>query len=400
MTKKEILAYRQEKFQKLIREKDLGAILFVICSRDGFELYFSGNAAKTYPPYDAPLQSMDTCVLLKKDDKPTLIHASYLTEPGAPDPLLTHFGVGNEDMGDFRWVVNQKAELYIDALAENKRLGIVNPHDLRDELYEFICKYAPGVEFVDVTKEANILKAEKCEGDLEKEKESALAVDRLFARMHAIIHPEVLEHDAVNAIRKAGARIGYIGNNYSDWINIDLTSSPDGEDAQIGPVNYPGRRFKFGDRVNVNMIAAIKDDYPAACGRCFTIGTPSCEAKKYWDLAVKAQEAAVSALKPGATIAQAVKKAVDEVYVPNGIDYTPSNWIFGLGLNFAMAELPMAIPEWEDMPLKEGMILAVAPKIEPMGKDPYCCMDTFVITENGCERLTKTAQDIHVLMDV
>ncbi len=400
MTINEILLWRQQQFQGLLKEKQLGAILFLMPARDGFDLYFTGASAKAYPPYDTALQSMDTCVLLACGQKPTVIHASYLTGPGEPDPLLTHFGVDNGDVGDYVWSVNHKAELYIDALSMNPRLGLVNPNDLREELYQFIKKYVPEVEFVDVTMDANLLKAEKCPGDLEEEKLSVRAVDRLFAKMSSTLRPMALESDVINHIRIDASGIGQVGNYVSDWVIIDMKAAPDGGPSVKEPLPFPGRTLDFGDRIQINVLAALNNSYSAGCGRCFVMGKPCEETIKAWDLAVKAQDAATSAIRPGVTIAQVVQKAVEEVYKPFGLDYKPSNWIFGLGLNLPMGEAPMAVPVLEEIPLKEGMFLCVAPKVEIPGKDPFCCMDTFVVTKDGCERLTKTPREIKTLFEV
>lgn len=400
MTISETLLWRQQQFQKLLKEKNLGAILFLMPARDGFDLYFTGASAKAYPPYDTALQSMDTCVLMAQEKKPIVIHASYLTGPGEPDPLLTHFGVDNGDVGDYVWSVNQKAELYIDALSENHRLGLVNPNDLREELYQFIRKYVPDVECMDVTFEANLLKAEKCPGDLEEEKLSVRAVDRLFAKMSSTLRPMALESDVVNHIRIDASGIGQVGNYVSDWVIVDMKAAPDGGLSVKEPLPFPGRHLEFGDRIQINVLAALNNSYSAGCGRCFVMGDPCEETVRYWELAVKAQNAAVSAIRPGATIAQAVQKARDEVYIPNNLECGASNWIFGLGLNIAMAEPPMAVPIWEDVPLKEGMFLCIAPRIEIPDKDPFCCMDTFLVTKEGCERLTKTSRQIKTLFAV
>ena len=394
MTMTDILKYRRDLFQGLIQEKNLAALLFVFPNRDGFDLYFTGKSAKTVAPYDHPLQSMDTCVLLKKDDKPTIIHASYLTGPGEPDPLLTHAGPEKMDEEDYRWCLNQKAELYLDALKDNKRLGVINLPDLREELYQFILKYVPDTVFVDVTKEAHCLKAKKCAGDLTEEKESVRRLEAIFHGTYAFIHPAKLERDIANNILAAGEKIAHFGMIYRDWVSIDLTSAPDGADAVLSPLPYPGRMVQMGDRINLCILAALNNSYSAGLGRCFVLGEPCEETRKYWSLTVKAQDAAASAIRPGATIREAVQRAVEDVYIPNAIPYTPSNWIYGLGLNFAMAEFPMAIPEWEDMPLEKDMIICIAPKVELPGKDPFCCMDTYVVTDSGCERLTKTSRDI------
>lgn len=391
---KDILNFGRELFQKLIREKDLAALLFVFPNRDGFDLYFTGKTAKTVAPYDHPLQSMDTCVLLKKDDKPTIIHSSYLTGPNEPDPLLTHASPEKMEEEDYRWCLNQKAELYLDALKDNRRLGVVNLSGLREELYQFILKYVPDVVFVDVTTEAHCLKAKKCPGDLTEEKESVRRLETVFSGTYAFIHPAKLERDIANNILAAGEKIAHFGMIYRDWVSIDLTSSQDGGDSVVSPLPYPGRMVNMGDRINLCILAALNKCYSAGLGRCFVLGEPCEETKKYWVLAVKAQDAAASAVKPGATIREAVQKAVEEVYIPNAIPYRESNWIYGLGLNFTMAEFPMAIPEWENMPLEKGMFLCIAPKIEIPGKDPFCCMDTYVVTEDGCERLTKMSREI------
>jgi hypothetical protein len=46
------------------------------------------------------------------------------------------------------------------------------------------------------------------------------------------------------------------------------------------------------------------------------------------------------------------------------------------------------------MKLEKGMTLVVAPKLTLAGKDPYCCMDVYCVTENGGVRLSQTEQTL------
>ncbi|MBR6239743.1 MAG: aminopeptidase P family protein [Clostridia bacterium] len=393
MNKNEALKIRCDRFQKLIADNDLGALLFVLPNRDGFDLYFTGESAKTVAPYDHPLQSMDTCILIKKGDKPTIIHASYLTAPGDPDPLLTHMGPVQMDNDMYRWCLNQKAELYIDALKDNARLGVVNLGDLREELYQHILKYVPETEFIDVTEQAHILKAKKCEYDIEQEEEAVRRLESLFYGTYAFIHPGKLERDIVDDILAAGEELAHFSNIYSDWVNVDLVSQKQDGSADKKPFLFPGRMVNMGDRLNISVIAALNGVYSAGLGRCFVLGEPSAKTHKYWDETVKIQDAAVAMLRPGSTIAKAVKCA-EKRAEEDGFVIEKGNWIFGLGFNFTMAEFPMAVPGWSDKPLEEGMILCVAPRIDAEGCEPFCCMDTFVITENGAKRLTGFRREI------
>ena len=165
--------------------------------------------------------------------------------------------------------------------------------------------------------------------------------------------------------------------------------------AVAEPLEYPGRVLGMGDRVNIKVNASMAEGWHVSLGRCYVLGQADEETKKCWDLAVKAQKAAADYLKPGVTISAVMSEVNENILKKSGFPEDKSNWIYGVGN--AWAEYPMAVPGWRDIRLCEGMVLAVGPNVRPEGKDAYCCLDIYRITDNGAVRLGDSSQGLREL---
>jgi Xaa-Pro aminopeptidase len=64
------------------------------------------------------------------------------------------------------------------------------------------------------------------------------------------------------------------------------------------------------------------------------------------------------------------------------------------GVGLELDELPVIAPKF-DTPLEAGVVLAVEPKVFYPGLGGVGTENTYVITQNGCERLTTCPQEIY-----
>ncbi len=110
---------------------------------------------------------------------------------------------------------------------------------------------------------------------------------------------------------------------------------------------------------------------------------------------MQAQSLIAEQAKPGTTVAQLMAAFRTEILEPSGLPVDSGNQIYGIGA--AVYEAPRNVDSTRDLPLEAGMTLVIAPKIAPAGKDPYCCCDVFVVTEDGARRLGSTTRDLIVL---
>lgn len=281
-------------------------------------------------------------------------------------------------------------------LLEPGRLGIVNPDCLLKMTREQIASYYPTLIYEDLTAEFLAAKAKKCEEDRGAAHRAAQLYDRGFALMPWLLRAEQLEPQIVAELRRRlgtlGAEVTMLGEDPTATTLVTLTSAPDGGSAVSEPILYPGRRLEIGDRVNVCVNGYLRGGYAAALGRCYVLGRASEEARRCWDLTVQAQQRMAELLRPGATIAAAVSQVIDELLCPNGFSTMGQNCVYGIGCS--RSEAPRNVDASRDMVLETGMTLVIAPRLMLPGKDPYCCMDMFQVTDQGCIRLSRMEQDL------
>ncbi len=271
-------------------------------------------------------------------------------------------------------------------------VGVINPEAMKKVTRDDLYAGDPSLRFVDVTRDLDRLKAVKSPPELDAAKEAAKIMDRAFTTVPMILRDGKLEHDVAVALRERIAEIAVSTEDLNTTIALDLTSAPDGGPSAREPMEYPGRRIGLHDRVNIIVNTYALEGVACVLGRSYVLGPASEEARKYWDLAVEAQHAAAAAAKPGATLSEVRKAVQDTVFAPNGIPEDTTNWCYGLGVY--RCEAPRVIDDTRDMPLEAGMVLAIGPAVKPEGMDAYCCMDSFMVTESGAVRLSKTSQEL------
>ena len=271
------------------------------------------------------------------------------------------------------------------------RLGVVNPDCLKQTLLERMLAVNPALELVDLTDAFEALKAEKSPEEVEEMKAAAKLYDRAFSAMKLILREGRTEHDAAVEFRWRLAQLGVLDQDLGTLSVVRLTSAPDGGDAVPGPLTYPGRRLTVGDRINFSCTSFLPGGCSGALGRSYIMGKASDEAKRYWALAVEAQDLAASLAVPGGTLAE-IEKAVNAFLTENSLPEDRSAWIYGIGCD--RYEAPRNVDKTASLPLKAGMTLVIAPKVAPAGKDPYACMDVYAVAEGGAVRLSETSREL------
>ena len=274
---------------------------------------------------------------------------------------------------------------------KNKRIGIVNMNELPVKVYQFLKAELPNVEFVDITESIAKLRSIKSDEEIETVRAAAHCHDRVFSALPYMVRPDRIEGDVVKEFRRRFYDLSSAGQDSSRTVFAELTSAPDGRAAAKEPILYPGRSLCLGDRVNIRMNAICYNAYYAGEGRCCVLGDACDQTKKAWNAIVKAQDAAAGVLMPGKTIREAANAANNSLEA-DGFSRDASAFIYGVGTNAAQA--PMLYGVGEDWTLEAGTTLIVAPRVYIDGQDDYCCMDTYLITKDGCERITASDRSL------
>jgi Xaa-Pro dipeptidase len=150
------------------------------------------------------------------------------------------------------------------------------------------------------------------------------------------------------------------------------------------------RTLKAGDLVTTELTPAI-EGYLAQICRTLVLGKANPVQKQAFAIWHEAMEAGIAAVKPGVTAAD-VARAENDVFRRHGLgEYTTSKYTrvrgHGLGLS---TDVKPSLLEDVDIVLRPGMTIIVHPNTYHPEAGYMVLGDVVVVTEAGCERLTRT----------
>ena len=137
----------------------------------------------------------------------------------------------------------------------------------------------------------------------------------------------------------------------------------------------------------------ILSGYCSDMTRTLHVGRPSTEACRVYEAVREAQRAALEAVRPGKTVGE-VDAAARKLLHKRGLGkyFTHST---GHGLGLEIHEAPRVAAGQTEV-LRPGMVITVEPGVYLPGKFGVRIEDTVVVTEAGCEILTKCPKELSV----
>ncbi len=170
--------------------------------------------------------------------------------------------------------------------------------------------------------------------------------------------------------------------------------------GQIGPNSYfphalsKGLVFKKGDTL---VTGASSDVYGihSELERTMFMGEPSARQKELFDAMLAAQNAALEAAGPGIYCSD-VDQAARQAFKEHGVIHLVRHHT-GHGLGMEGHERPFLDKGSQEV-LEPGMIFSCEPGIYEKGLGGFRHSDTFVVTEDGTEVLTKYPRELEELI--
>jgi Xaa-Pro aminopeptidase len=144
------------------------------------------------------------------------------------------------------------------------------------------------------------------------------------------------------------------------------------------------RKLKGKDTILIDFGAKYKG-YCSDITRCFMLGNRTAFYEKVYDVVEQAQDAAIKMVKAGVEIVK-VDSAAREVIRKSGLPVYGHGTGHGLGLE--IHELPFLKAESKGR-LKAGEIITIEPGVYIPGKVGVRIEDDVLVTENGCDILTR-----------
>ncbi len=273
-------------------------------------------------------------------------------------------------------------------------IAVVNPEYMSAELKELIRKELPDTYFEDVSREFYQIMMVKNEKEMEAIMDAVKLHDEMAQTIRAYVRPERLESEVVKNIRRLGIDQGSNGENPGELVDVELTSSPDGQPASQEPFWYPGRRLAYGDRVNIRFCAESLFGVFSQIARTYCIGEPCQETKEMWQTAVEASALAASLLKPGVKLAE-VQDKVNEFLEEKGWERDEQIFVHGIG--YKPVCYPYVLDGAQGVDVEENMYMSIHPMVKKEGKDGLSCGDTYIVTKEGAKRLSKMPQELIIV---
>jgi Xaa-Pro dipeptidase len=237
--------------------------------------------------------------------------------------------------------------------------------DASDLLWD-VRKIKSPLELVYMRRACDILSA--AYADLVKDVVEGMTESELYRRM--IIH--LMEHGA--------ERPTYIPVNFHEGNRVPPHDHPYSCDVSES-------RLKRGHIIDLDAGCTFRG-YWSDWNRTFAFGTPPERAKKAYRLMQDTMEAALSAAKPGASVAEVARAGIAFLKRAGFSE----QWLgrAGHGTGLAMPE-PPSILDTETTLLVPGMVICIEPNYVVDGYGPIVAEEQIVVTERGYELLSRRA---------
>lgn len=242
---------------------------------------------------------------------------------------------------------------------------------------------APEAELVDFTQELTQLRAVKSAEEIACSRKAAEICDAAFEDILNIVKPGITERELALELEFNVRRRGASGMSFNTIIASGPRSAmPHAEpsDAQVKEGEF--LLFDFG---------AVFEGYCSDMTRTVIVGEPNERQLFIYDTVLRAQEAAVSALRAG-RVCSDVDRVARDIIAEAGYGET-----FGHGLGHSVGiqihEDPRLSPSCHTI-LKENMLITVEPGIYVEGFGGVRIEDLAVVGAEGAEILTKTGKKL------
>jgi Xaa-Pro aminopeptidase len=327
----------------------------------------------------------------REEEMTTISHGSSDPAKAGPPPWLLR-GVKKRIsmpiMLSLNFTTTYDAEKVVEEIGTGRKccVSFVNEGDMTAGFSRYIREHLTGARFVDVTDEIDEIKAVKSPEEIECIKASAYIHDEAMKACLEAIEPGVREFEVA---AKGLFRCRMLG---SEQGFILIGSAPAGQPFPYNHTHAMNRVLRKGDQIGILVEVNEAAGYYTHLHRVVSIGKPTDEMLKLFDVAKEGQQITLRMLKPGADPDEMLA-ANNEFLQSRG--YPPETRLYAHGQGYDLVERPSFQPG-ETMKIQTGMNIAVHPSVVGKGTGLLC--DNYIVTETGIsECLHKTPKEILVV---
>lgn len=299
----------------------------------------------------------------------------YITQVKEQAPhvtLIEHHGVLNEALKDVC------AKRGITSLAfEEDHVTYAGYKELNKTL---------GVSLVPVKRVIETLRMIKDEEELSTLRRAAEIADQAFSEIIKIIRPGMKEKEVALQLELLMREQGASSSSFSIIVASGARSAlPHGIASD--------KLLKEGDLVTLDF-GAMYQGYASDITRTIMLGEPDARQKEIYEVVLTAQMKAIDEIRPGMTGVEADQIARKYITERGYGEFFGHGT--GHGLGSEVHEDPR-LSQQGKITLEPGMVVTVEPGIYLPGFGGVRIEDDIVITQTGCEVLTKSAKDFIII---
>lgn len=392
----QVFAARQEAVREGMRREGLSAIVVFANSSyvmtntsSGYQRYLTGFTGRTGP----------SMLVLPADGPATLMVQSFFSLGHVKElyPWIERSVCARGVFG------SSARKLLLEMGCE--RAGIVGVTDIPHSTYQDLVGDGTQVSFSNAEHLIDQLRATKDQGEIDCLREAARISDHmlnaLFDRLPGYRGPGwKLLVEMEYAGRSLGADIATAWFSYGQPAAYPQTQL---EEMQ--------RDIREGDQILTGTYVVYRGYWGGHCLRMASMGEPSENWRRLYEVALKGQQAGAAQLRVGGD-SRLVTSEVDRVaeeMIPGISDASQSSGsrhAHFIGLDYAEKGTPEAFPyrsRWQagtptpvGVVLRPGMVLELHPGFEQAGVGFAKIGDVYLVTEERPERLTRFPQDLFV----
>lgn len=303
------------------------------------------------------------------------------------------------------------------ALINGERIGLTCDV-IPVQQYDFYRNVLPGRDFSDISQLMREMRSIKSDFEIDRMRYSGVQLSRVFASMREYIQPGLRELDIAAEFESRLRRIGGEGlvrmRAFNQELFMGLTVA--GKSAAAGgffngaatglglsraaPHGASQSVVEAGQPIMLDY-TGIFDGYIVDMTRMFACGELSPRLQNGFDVACAIQDAVAERLQPGAVCSEIYEHAVELAKKAGLTDYfmgPPGEQaqFIGHGVGLELDEFPVLAPGF-DMPLQLGQTLAVEPKFTFVDEGIVGIENTYVVTQEGGERISVLEDDLMVV---
>ena len=283
---------------------------------------------------------------------------------------------------------------------------------------ELFLKYFSDLKVEDITQDIMALRAVKTPAEIELLRRAGEGQAKVFSQVPEFLELGESEWTVGSKVRAAGYLEGDSGLTRLSTPSATFTAgvvcfgssslSPGSFDGPCNGIGYSPawpivgstRTFKDNEHALVDFVFG-HEGYFVDRTRIFYSGVLHDELKKAMDACLKVQSLVVEKLRPGnvpAEIYDEVLSFIEELGFADGFMGFGLNKVsfVGHGIGLCVDELPVIAPKF-NMPLAQGMVLAIEPKIAVPERGMVGVENTWLVCDDNAEKLTPGADEAQQL---